>query len=129
MYASDWIFGLFASVIPLENMHAFLTRFFQDKWIFFYQLILTILKFLEKELLQEDELWSILNQIKSQTHTNTAIASSQSSANKSSKRKKRIESGISSVTYGGANAYDESANNDSFEDTGTGIVNEGDEEH
>lgn len=91
MYASDWIFGLFASVIPLEKMHGFFTRFFQFKWIFFYQLILSILKFLEKELLQEDELWSILNQIKSQTLTNTAISSSQSSANKSSKRKKRLE--------------------------------------
>ena len=65
MYASEWIFGLFASVIPLEQMSNFFTYFFRYKWIFFYQLILSILKFLEKELLQEDELWSIINQIKS----------------------------------------------------------------
>lgn len=51
MYASDWIFGLFASVIPLEQMGAFFSKFFKHRWIFFYQLILSILKSLEKELL------------------------------------------------------------------------------
>jgi hypothetical protein len=61
MYASDWIFGLFASVIPLEKMSAFFSRFYQHKWIFFYKLILSILKQLEEEILQEDELWDILN--------------------------------------------------------------------
>ena len=61
MYASDWIFGLFASVIPLEQMACFFTKFYRHRWLFFYQLILSILKYLEKELLQEDELWSILN--------------------------------------------------------------------
>jgi Rab-GTPase-TBC domain len=72
MYASDWIFGLFASVIPLEHMSTFFSKFYKHKWIFFYQLILSILKFLEKELLQEDELWNILNQIKTQTFLNQA---------------------------------------------------------
>lgn len=47
MYASDWIFGLFASVIPLDHMAYFFSNFYQYKWIFFYKLILTILKFLE----------------------------------------------------------------------------------
>ena len=92
MYASDWIFGLFASVIPLEKMHQFFSKFYQYKWVFFYQLILSILKFLEKELLQEDELWNILNQIKAQTHHNTAAISSSSghsSANKNSKKKRQ----------------------------------------
>lgn len=65
MYASDWIFGLFASVIPLEQMSHFFTQFYRHRWVFYYQLILSILKFLEKELLQEDELWNILNSIKS----------------------------------------------------------------
>ncbi len=72
MYASDWIFALFASVIPLEHVGQFLGKFYRHRWIFFYQLILSVLKFLERELLQEDELWNILNQIKSQTFLNTA---------------------------------------------------------
>ena len=44
MYASEWIFGLFASVIPCEYMCLFLDKFFQHKWVFFYSLILTILR-------------------------------------------------------------------------------------
>lgn len=36
MYASEWIFGLFSSVIPLEEMGYFYNRFFCSEWIFFY---------------------------------------------------------------------------------------------
>jgi hypothetical protein len=43
VYASEWIFGLFASVIPNHHMHHFFDKFFQYKWIFFYQLILALL--------------------------------------------------------------------------------------
>jgi len=64
MYASKWIFSLFASVIPLDKMGLFLTRFFEQKWIFFYKVVLAILKFWEQELLNEDELWTTLDQIK-----------------------------------------------------------------
>ena len=53
-------------------MSSFFSKFYRHKWIFFYQLILSILKSLEKELLQEDELWNILNQIKTQTFLNQA---------------------------------------------------------
>jgi hypothetical protein len=87
MYASEWIFGLFASVIPLEKMSIFYTNFFQYKWVFFYRLILTILDFLKKDLLEENELWSIINQIKSQTHLNTAITTSLSNSNKKKRRR------------------------------------------
>ena len=106
MYASDWIFGLFASVMPLEKINVFFTNFFENKWIFFYQLILSILKFLEQELLQEDELWNILNQIKSQTHHNTAIESSQTSASKLHKRRKRAEQSYQQTEQSVANDND-----------------------
>ena len=36
MYTSEWIFGLFASVIPLDQMGEFFNLYFQFKWIFFY---------------------------------------------------------------------------------------------
>lgn len=36
VYASEWIFGLFASVIPCDYMGDFFDNFFRDKWIFFY---------------------------------------------------------------------------------------------
>ncbi len=51
MYASEWIIAIFSSVIPLEKIDAFYTQFFERKWFFFYEMILSILKFLEKELL------------------------------------------------------------------------------
>ena len=43
VYASEWIFGLFSSVIPCEHMGDFFDHFFKHKWIFFYQLILALL--------------------------------------------------------------------------------------
>jgi hypothetical protein len=61
MYASEWIFGLFSSVVPLEMMGDFYQSFFSQKWIFFYKLVLTILKTHQKELLCEEELYSILH--------------------------------------------------------------------
>lgn len=61
MYASEWIFGLFASVIPLEEMGVFFDGFYRDKWIFFYKLILCILKLHESDLIQEDDLYCILH--------------------------------------------------------------------
>ena len=36
VYASEWIFGLFASVIPCDHMGDFIDLFFKHKWIFFY---------------------------------------------------------------------------------------------
>ncbi len=44
MYASEWIFGLFSSVVPLELMGEFYSCFFAQRWIYFYKLVLTILK-------------------------------------------------------------------------------------
>jgi len=64
MYASDWLFGLFASVIPLEKMKTFFNLFFKFKWVFFYKMVLSILKKLEHDILAESELWDILNSIK-----------------------------------------------------------------
>ena len=74
MFASEWIFGLFASVIPIEQMSNFFNRFFKDQWVFYYQLILSILKEHETELLADDDLYSILNIIKPQTNGSTAAA-------------------------------------------------------
>lgn len=47
MYASDWIFSLFASVLPETLSHVtaeFFNKFFVYKWEFFYKLILSILE-------------------------------------------------------------------------------------
>ena len=47
MYASDWIFSLFCSVLPESSStvtSSFFTQFFTYKWEFFYKLVLSILE-------------------------------------------------------------------------------------
>ena len=64
VYASEWIFGLFASVIPCQFMGEFFDMFFKHKWIFFYQLILTLLKKYEKEICGEEDFYQFMRQLK-----------------------------------------------------------------
>jgi len=68
MFCSEWIFALFASVIPVENMAIFYDRLLQDGWSFFYKVILSFLNQFEKLLLEEDDLAGILSVLKSQNH-------------------------------------------------------------
>ena len=67
MYASDWIFGLFASILPENETNVtaqFFQLFFQYKWEFFYKLILSILEQLKPKLMEAQDMFSILQQIK-----------------------------------------------------------------
>ena len=66
VYASEWIFGLFASVIPCQYMSEFFDRFFKHKWIFFYQLILTLLMKHEKDIIAEEDFYQFIRQLKVQ---------------------------------------------------------------
>lgn len=43
VFAGEWIFGLFASVVPCEHIGTFFDCFFEHRWVFFYQLVLTLL--------------------------------------------------------------------------------------
>jgi hypothetical protein len=56
MFATDWILGLFSSIIPLQQMGLFYDNFFKHDWNFFYKIVLVFLKDIQKELLQEDEM-------------------------------------------------------------------------
>ena len=67
MYASDWIFSVFTSVLPEDDSEitaAFFSLFFQYKWEFFYKLILTILTHIKDKILENDDMFSILQQVK-----------------------------------------------------------------
>ena len=66
LFLSEWVFGLFSSIIPLDLNHDFFTQFFEHKWIFFYQLVLVILSEQQDLLLGEEDLYAILHRIKSQ---------------------------------------------------------------
>lgn len=63
MYASDWIFSVFTSVLPETDSvvtAAFFSLFFKYKWEFFYKLILTILSHIQDKILETDDMFSIL---------------------------------------------------------------------
>ena len=67
MYASDWIFSLFSSVLPETNSKvtaSFFTQFFKYKWEFFYKLVLSILQHISPKLFEAKDMFSILQQIK-----------------------------------------------------------------
>lgn len=67
MYASDWIFSLFTSVLPESDSEvtaAFFNLFFEYKWEFFYKLILTILQFVKVKLLAAVDMMQIMQEIK-----------------------------------------------------------------
>lgn len=64
MFAMDWVLGLFASIIPLEHMGRFYDSFFDEKWTFFYKVVLVFLKDIQAELLQEEEMCDVLFTLK-----------------------------------------------------------------
>ncbi len=64
LFATDWIFSLFASVIPFEKMSLFFTEFFEQGWPFFYKFILACLRHFQEVLLGGEDIASILTPLK-----------------------------------------------------------------
>ena len=61
LFASEWIFGLFSSVIPVDYMGLFFDEFFKRKWVFFYQLVLQLIHHHRRRILVEDDFYSIIH--------------------------------------------------------------------
>ena len=64
MFASDWLFCLFCSAIPLSALTHFFTAFLKDGWLFFYRLAMAILGILKPRILREDDSSLVLNLLK-----------------------------------------------------------------
>ena len=67
MFASEWIFGVFTSVLPEQNYKltsVFFSLFFKYKLEFFYKIILTIINHYKQIILTEYEAFNIYNLIK-----------------------------------------------------------------
>lgn len=64
MYATEWCFSLFGSVVPANEMVSVLDNFFSKGWIFFYKFVIYILKRLEKQLLEAHDLADIIMPLK-----------------------------------------------------------------
>jgi len=60
MFCTEWICGLFGSVIPLDKMDHFLEEFIGQGWPFFYKFILALLKSFEKDLMEAMDMSEIL---------------------------------------------------------------------
>lgn len=79
MYATDWCFSLFGSVVPIKELAPIYDKFFREGWIFFYKIVLVILKRLEKILLLQSETGEILSPLKptqrSQSHGKSFLES------------------------------------------------------
>ena len=43
MFASDWLFCLFCSAVPLESMRFFYEGFLREGWLYFYKLAMAVL--------------------------------------------------------------------------------------
>jgi hypothetical protein len=64
MYATDWCFSLFGSVVPIRELAPIYDSFFREGWIFFYKIVLVILNRLEAVLLRRSETGEILSPLK-----------------------------------------------------------------
>ena len=62
IYASEWLFGLFSTVIPVEKMGLFFSQFFCDGWLFFYKLVMQFLsQNLSRFLANEDDPYAVFH--------------------------------------------------------------------
>ena len=64
MYATEWCFSLFGSVVPANEMVTVLDNFFKKGWIFFYKFVMFILTRLEERLLAANDLADIIMPLK-----------------------------------------------------------------
>lgn len=64
MYATEWCFSLFGSVVPANEMVTVLDEFFKKGWIFFYKFVMYILFRLESRLLAANDLADIIMPLK-----------------------------------------------------------------
>ena len=60
-------------------MGNFLDQFFEHKWVFFYQLILSLLKRFEGEINNEEDFYEFMRQIKVQQYKKSGLEMTTSS--------------------------------------------------
>ena len=89
MYASEWIFGLFASVIPTDQMHLFFDQFFKNRWLFFYQLVLSLLKQHATLISTEEDFYAFMHAIKTQSYRDAGLENLQTDKNLVTSEKRR----------------------------------------
>lgn len=69
IFTTQWIIDLFSHIISLQDYRLFLDSFLEQKWNFFYRLVLTILDTISKEILSYSDWGDILEGIKEEVNT------------------------------------------------------------
>jgi len=64
MFAMEWIFTLFSSIIPIEQVDLVFDEFFKSSWIFLYKLIIHLLRSHERVILEKDNISEMMSPIK-----------------------------------------------------------------
>ena len=65
MFATNWIFTIFSSIIPIEHMDKIFDEFFLNSWIFLYKFIIYLLKVYESDILATNDISEMMIPIKS----------------------------------------------------------------
>jgi hypothetical protein len=60
MFATEWCFTLFGSIVPVDVIGDFLDMFVDSGWISLYKLILVIIDRIEAAVLEKDDIGDIL---------------------------------------------------------------------
>lgn len=64
MFAIEWIFTIFSSIIPIEQIDVVFDEFFKDSWLFLYRFILHLLRSHERVILEKDNISEMMLPIK-----------------------------------------------------------------
>ena len=68
MFATEWIFTLFCSIIPIDQIDSIFTNFFRFSWKFLYKFLIHLLRNHEKAILEKNDMQDILSPIKDFKH-------------------------------------------------------------
>ena len=64
MFGTEWIFTIFSSVIPIEDIGYLLDEFFSESWIYLYKFIIHLLRTHEKTILEKEDISEMLSPIR-----------------------------------------------------------------
>ena len=64
IFATNWIFTLFTSTIPLDVIVYFFDCFFNESWVFFYKLVVHLLIWKKDKIMSINELSDMIETIK-----------------------------------------------------------------
>ena len=91
MFMSDWVISFLCSYIPLHRIADFFTRFFERGWPAFHSMVISILHYLKRKILDWEDMLETLNAIKSMKEHRNSFTWKQSSSKQNNRRNRRFD--------------------------------------